>query len=472
VTPLDSLRAIHDELWDPARGMDRYAPGVVPGVDITPFDLHSVRETALGAFLDLEDGNVERARLAIGNVLAVQYPDSDRPWSGTFPVTAEQPEPPGAEAVEWVHFDPNWRQFVGCILAMCVIHHGGSLPTGTLEGIEDALGRCVRGEPEGRIAPWYTNPNLMHAWLLGHVGALHGDDKLVASAERRREAIVERFRRHGDIDEYNSPTYDGIDLWALGLWVTHPPTDSFAATGVAILERMTDRISTLFHPRFGTTAGPYIRAYGLQPQRYVSLAGLCTHLAGEPAESVLPPAIDAETVHVHDLYFLPVRTRVATAFVDRLDLRTVTAERHHEQRFTGSVARSLLRPDLAVGWEHGRRHESSLDQYVPFSAHVLVDGDTSAFGVMVPPETASIDVERVGDLEFSARAAGRDGAVGFRFVASGDVEITDDGLTAGPIRVGFDDAPAHVTESGTPVGRAVSVTWNARAATIQLVVST
>ena len=459
VTPLDALRAIHDGLWDGERGMDRYAPGVVPGIDLAPFDLHSVRETALAAFLDLEDGNVDRAITAIDNVLALQYPDSDWPWSGTFPVTAEQHDPPGTEAVEWVHYDPNWRQFLGCILAMCVIHHRAVIPEPTVAAIDTALLRCVRGEPEARIAPWYTNPNLMHAWLLGHVGHRADDAELRAAGERRRALIVERFDRHGDIDEYNSPTYDGIDLWALALWAMHPPTDEFRSSGEAIIARMTGRIDTLFHPWFGTTAGPYIRAYGLQPQRYVSLAGLCTYLAGAPAGSVLPAAISPDTVHVHDLYFLPVLARLAPAFVDRLDLRTVTDERHHRQRFTGSLAESLLRPDLAIGWEHGRRHEASLDQYVPFSAHFEVDGKPSAVGVMVPDETGWIDVHRAGDLDFDLTAAARSGRVGVRIVVGSEAIVSAARVTVGPCAVEFERPADEVVESATPVGSEIHLQW-------------
>ena len=460
VGPLDALRAIHDELWDPERGMDRLAPGVVPGVDLTPFDLHSVRETALGAFLDLDDGRVERAVTALANVLALQYPDSDRPWSGTFPVTAEQPEPPGDDAVVWVHYDPNWRQFIGCILAMCVLHHGDGLPTPLLADIDAALLRCVRGEPDDRIAHWYTNPNLMHAWLLGHVGARRDDVDLLAAAERRRAMIVERFDRHGDIDEYNSPTYDGIDLWALALWVSHPPTAGFTASGTAILDRMGERISELFHPRFGTTCGPYIRAYGLDPRRYVSLAGLCTHLAGAPATSVLPAVLQPATVHVHDLYFLPVLDRLAPAFAERLDLRTVTADRHRPQHFTGSTAESLLRPDLAVGWEHGRRHEASLDQYVPLSVHVDVAGEPAAMGLMVPAATAWIDVRRTGDLTFEFRAGGRaDGAVSLRVVTSSPAEVSTTGGRFGPCEIEFDRRADAVGSTTTPIGHEYQVTW-------------
>jgi len=460
VSPLDALRAIHDELCDAGRGMDRYAPGVVPGIDIAPFDLHSVRETALGAFLDLEDGNVERAVIAIGNVLALQYPDSDWPWSGTFPVTAEQPDPPGAEAVEWVHYDPNWRQFVGCILAMCVIHHGGSLPASALVDIDVALLRCVRGEPEARIAPWYTNPNLMHAWLLAHVGARRNDDALVAAGERRRDSIIERFEHHGDIDEYNSPTYDGIDLWALGLWSMHPPTTRFAESAAAMLPRVGARISTLYHPSFGTTCGPYIRAYGLDPTRYVSLSGLLFSLCAEPADVVLPSPIDADTVHVHDLYFLPVLQQVADALTPHLHLAPVSTGRRHEQHFSGSVAASLLRPGVAVGWEHGRRHEASLDQYVPFSAHALdASGTATACGVMVPPETAWIDVERIGDLDFLVRAGGRGGSVGLRVVSS--EPLPDDGqpMRLGRIAITGDRPTASSERSSTPAGHELHLSW-------------
>jgi hypothetical protein len=461
VTPLDALRAIHDELWDAGRGMDRFAPGVVPGVDLSSLNLHSVRESALGAFLDLEDGNVERAVVELRHVLELQYPASEWPWSGTFPVTAEQHDPPGADAVEWVHYDPNWRQFLGCILALTDIHHRSSLPADVAAAIDGALRRCVDGEPDDRIAPWYTNPNLMHAWLLGHVGATSGDAALIAAGELRVGRIVERFERHGDIDEYNSPTYDGIDLFALALWVMHPPTSTWQRSGLAMVERVGRRIGTLYHPRFGTTCGPYIRAYGLAPDRYVSLAGVAFHVAGQPADRVLPPVLDPDTVHVHDLYFLPVLARLAPAFVDHLDLREVTSPRHHVQRFTAAGAESLLRADLAVGWEHGRRHEASLDQYVPFSAHVEVGGTTTWLGIMVPAETAWVDCRRLADLDCEIRAAARSRRVGLRVVTGSAAVLGSDRVSVGPWDIEFDQAPDDVEERATAVGADVHLSWDA-----------
>jgi hypothetical protein len=459
VTPIDALRALHDELWDAERGMDRYAPGVTPGVDITSLNLHSVRETANGAFLDLGDGDVERAAMALRNVLALQYPLSDRPWSGTFPVSAEQPEPPEDGAVEWVHYDPNWRQFLGVTLALCSIVHTSVLPPDVTEGIDGALRRCVAGEPDGRIPRWYTNPNLMHAWLQGHVAAASGDALLRAAAHARLSVAMERLLRYGDVDEYNSPTYDGVDMLAIGLWAMHPPTPGFADAAATMLPRIGERISTLYHPRFGAACGPYLRAYGLDPTAYVSLSGLLYSVCGEPSEVVLPSSITADTVHVHDLYFLALLDHLAPVLRPHLRLAPVTAERHHVQRFRESVAESLLRPDLAVGWDRGRRHEASLDQYVPFTAHVAEsDGTTTAFGLMLPPETAWVDVERVGDLEFVVRAAARDGSVGLRIVGASSPDLADHTLDIGRLTMRFTTAPTELHDRVVHGTRELSVT--------------
>jgi len=441
--------------------MDRYAPGVAPGVDLSSLNLHSVRETANGAFVDLQDGNVERAVTALRNVLALQYPVSDRPWSATFPTSAEQPEPPGDEAVEWVHYDPNWRQFLGVTLALCVIVHGPSLPSDVTAGIDEALRRCVAGEPDDRIPRWYTNPNLMHAWLQGHVAATTGDRALRARAHGRLAVPMERLLRYGDLDEYNSPTYDGIDLLALGLWAMYPPTDGFADAASTMLPAIGQRISTLYHRRFGTSCGPYIRAYGLVPTEYVSLSGLLYSVCGEAPGSVLPSPITADTVHVHDLYFLPLLEHLAPVITPHLRFSDVTDERHHVQRFRDSIAQSLLRPDVAIGWDSGRRHEASIDQYVPFTAHVAEpDGTATSFGVMVPPETAWVDVERVGDLEFVVRAAGRDATVGLRLVGAAATHSGDGPLSAGRVDIQFDLAPTEVVDQSTHGRSEVALTWS------------
>ena len=470
-SPIDALRSIRDRLWDPERAMDRYAPGVAPGLDISSLHLHAVRETANGAFLDLQDGNVERAVDALRSVLALQYPISDRPWSGTFPTSAEQHDPPGDDAVEWVHYDPNWRQFLGCVLALCVIVHGEVLPRDVVDGINRAIRHCVDGEPDDRIPRWYTNPYLMHTWLQGHVAVTTGDVEIRAAAHSRLAVAMERLLRYGDVDEYNSPTYDGVDLFALGLWAMYPPTDGFADAASTMLPAIGKRVSTLYHPGFGSACGPYIRAYGLDPTAYVSLSGLLYSVAGEPADVVLPSPITAETDHVHDLYFLPLLQQVAPALTPHLRLGPVDGERHHVQRFGTSVAESLLRHGLSVGWDQGRRHEASLDQYVPFTAHVAEpDGTVMTFGIMVPDETAWIDVERVGDLEFVVHATGRSDTVGVRIVG-GPASSLDGAMTFGQVEVRFDEPPSTVDDASSPTRSSVELGWPAGQTAVRVTIA-
>jgi len=242
----------------------------------------------------------------------------------------------------------------------------------------------------------------------------------------------------------------------------YPPTQGFADAASTMLPRIGERISTLYHQRFGTSCGPYIRAYGLEPREYVSLSGLLYSVCGEPAERVLPSPITADTVHVHDLYFLPLLEHLAPVLTPHLQFAPVTSERHHAQRFGTSIAESLLRPDLAVGWDAGRRHEASLSQYVPFTAHVAeADGSTTAFGIMLPPETRWVDVERIGDLEFVVRAAAREGTVGLRLVGVAAAQIDDRVIRIGRITIEFDESPAETTDGSTHARPELVLTWSA-----------
>lgn len=96
-----------------------------------------------------------------------------------------------------------------------------------------------------------------------------------------------------------------------------------------------------------------------------------------------------------------------------------------------------------------------------FAAHVAEpDGTTTAFGLMLPPETAWVDVERVGDLDFVVRAVGRNATVGLR-LGSDEPGSNDGGTTAkrGSIAVRFATAPGTATPSREPVGHQLHVSW-------------
>ena len=463
---LAALRAVHDRLWDPDAELVRVAPGVNPDLELSAWHLHAVRETALGAVVDLRHGQVARAVAGIGQVLANQYREEGVPWSGTFKVCAEEADPPTEHAQPWVHYDPNWRQFLGCILAYTLDRHEAVLPSGLGAAMQEAIGRCVRGEPRDRIPDWYTNPNLLHAWLESWTGVRCNERHRINNGEIRLARIMDRFERHGDVDEYNSPTYDGIDLFAAALWVTLPPTPRFAQAGTDLATHIGARLGRLYHPGLAAICGPYTRAYGMSLDRYVSLAGQWLALAGADLSRVLPPRLDEHTTHVHDLYFLEMFDDLADAVVPHIRIEDVDTPRRHEQRFGDIVAVSYLDEAWAVGAERGRIPTFAKDQYVPFTAH-FVDGTAiAAVGVKLGDPTSTVDVHVDDARTVTLVANGADRLVELRLVCSSAPTIGARDVRLGSVTFEFSAGPSQVVTDAKQAATEVRVTFDVAQVTI------
>lgn len=430
-----SLEQIHEQLWDDARGLMLVPAGTTPGLDLGALGLHTVRESALGAYLDLRRGRPARAVAAIAAVLELQYLAPGEPWDGTFPVTAEQPVPPD-DALEWLHYDPNWRQFLGTVLLVTLFDHGADLPPDLVAAMWDAVARCARGEPADRIPDEYTNPNLLHAWVEAHAGRHADDAAMVDRGVARARRSMDRLEAIGDVDEYNSPTYDGVDLLAAALWTTFPPAEEFLRWGTELGRTLVARISTLFDPGLRAVCGPYSRAYGIDLDRYVSLLGLW--LAGEDAEGVLPPDLDAGTDHVHDLFFLPLVERLAGGLDASWDLRPVEEARRHVQPVGGVTATSLLRPGCAVGWATGPVPAVANDQYLPFTVHAAHGAEVVALSARPSAGGGRVDVREAGDGSIELTM---DGDV--TWTCSTAPSVLDGGLTVGPVHVTWDGHAGH-----------------------------
>jgi hypothetical protein len=461
VEATEALRRMHRELWNPDARLVRMARGTAPGVDLAPFDLHPTRDSALGAYLDLVDGEVARAEAAVLEVLSHQYAATGRPWDGTFRTTAEQADPPGDEAVEWFHYDPNWRQFLGCTLALILEDHGHLLGDDTKRRMVAAIVAAAEGEPPDRIPRWYTNPNLMAAWLSAWAGRRTGRDDLVERGVARARRVAERLATYGDVDEYNSPTYDGVDLFAAALWVAFPPAEGFSRWGESFIGAIGSRLGALYHPGLGAVAGPHIRAYGLGLDRYVSMVGLWLALAGEPVGTVLPSRLDQDTVHVHDLYFLPVLARLRAHVLPALSPET-SFPRRHEQRFRTTTAVSLLAATSALGAETGRVPRFSQDQYVPVTAHARgTDGDTAWVGARLGTSATAIDGVVVDETTIEATARG-DGSGRCEVILTWSAAPVVAGRVArlGPLTVAFGSDPVAVTVEATPDGDILTVAFD------------
>jgi hypothetical protein len=163
------------------------------------------------------------------------------------------------------------------------------------------------------------------------------------------------------------------------------------------------RLNSLWHPNLALQAGPYSRAYGLDPRLYVSLMSVLMAAIDVPAAG--PTRLDNATTHVHDLYFLPLFARVCAPLRGIIAPQPVTNSRRHEQRFGDIVATSIIEPGLVVGWEHGRRTRFALDQYAPFAMYSR-DG---FLGVRTRADTDWVDVVETAPKVYELRCARLEG---------------------------------------------------------------
>ena len=444
-----SLDRIREQLWDSDTGLYRVPPGAIGNRAVKKLNLHSIRESALAALRDLEIGNTERAERTLHNVLEHQYPASTRPWSGTFKVTAQESTPP-SDAVPYYHYDPNWRQFMGVILSQIWKTHHHDISQPMLDRILKAIEICVDQEPHDRIPMTYTNPTLMKIWLQGQIGQVRSDRQLVADAERAIDSLIQRLDKYGDLDEYNSPTYDGICLMALALWQHDPPSTAFSEGGARLLDTLCDRISDLYHPELQVMSGPYVRAYHISFHMYVSLLGIWWALLGE--DGTLPSQLHLDTTHCHDLFFLPLLDGISNPIRDRLKPAPVASERVHVQEFGRTYAKTLLTESHSIGLEAGRRTKFARDQYTPAVVHLVsaAQGVTQSLGLQVDDQT-NLDAEHDDESSASLLIHPLDhtypSALTVKVLASDELAIDHTDIRMGSCAISFDTPPDLVVAS-------------------------
>ncbi|MGK2948003.1 MAG: hypothetical protein ACSLFP_05475 [Acidimicrobiales bacterium] len=343
-------------LWNPAGAFDEVAP---------PRTVHLVRETgwyALGLLRRDAPGDRARAERALASVLDHQYDQPGSPWHGSFVRFPEWPAPrPGA--IEWVDYDPNWRQFVGTALAVMLTDL--PFPPSLAERARAAIALAVAGEPPDRVPPTYANIALLRAWL--DVWSGHGD---LAYAE----SVSAAFHRHGCFTEHNSPTYYGIDLLALGLWQRSDAPARLRELGAGIEQALWTDVGRWWHAGLGNLCGPFSRAYGMDLHRYVTGLSLALWVGDVVDDPPLPP-LDADRIeHGHDLCVAPM--------LQHLGVRPPAAALAPFHRFPGPhlvqqevddapdrLATGWLGDDVMLGAERHAYGPQARGQYHPATVH-------------------------------------------------------------------------------------------------------
>lgn len=368
-----------DRHWDASVGLFRTPDDALYEEGQAPSAVHLVRETAwyaLGLLLRNADGDIARAVRAIDALLAYQFDAPGLPYHGTWYRSPHEPPPP-ANPLIWDDYDPNWREFIGTTLALMLIEYEGLLSADLVPRIDLALRRAIAGTLERNVPASYTNIALMSAFLLQFGAARFNEPDWMAVAERLAGEIVGRFRINGAFDEYNSPTYYGIDLYALALWRSYASSALLRVAGAELEAALWRDIAQYYHAGMRNIAGPYDRSYGMDLRRYVACLGMWIWLATGYEHAPFPD-LTAPLDHGWDFAVAPVFALVG--------LRMPAAAHPHFIAFQGQrqvehviasapqrVATAWLGATVMLGGEISGDSQRVSDQFHPATIHWLIE---------------------------------------------------------------------------------------------------
>jgi len=270
-------------------------------------EVYLVRESswyALALLLRDRAGDRLRAAELLDAVLKQQYETPEERWYGTFRRSPEEPHP-GAPTGLFRGYDPNWREFVGTTFAVILIEYPDRISPQLSARMFAAIDRAVDGEiRDGRLLPSYSNIALMHGFLWSFAAEHDRRSDWKTGAAQWTESVYRMFQQNKAFDEYNSPTYYGVDLYGLALWRSYGSTARLRAMGSGMEKQLWKDIADFYQPQLHNLSGPYDRAYGMDMESYVSLVGMWMGTKLQPNQAPLP-ALDLNSDHVADIWFAP-----------------------------------------------------------------------------------------------------------------------------------------------------------------------
>ena len=410
---VDAAFEVFDGGWDEDTGMSGRGRS------------HSTRGTMIYAtsiLLRNAPGDAERAHTAMTSVLRQQYDAPGKPWHGTYSRNEHEPDPSTMGSRLRNAYDPNWREFIGVAQIIALDACGDRIGEAMRADLLAALRRACEGAHARDVRPTYSNIALMSAYLLAWGGRRFGVPEWEEHGDVMARDVHTHFQRHGTFSEYNSPTYYGVNLYALALWRAMPVTDQMARMGREMEAGLWRDIGHFYHAGMRNLCGPYDRSYGMDMRKYHAMVGAGIALA---ADSRDPLPDDFRAGHTHDFAFLPLLAALGMdAPRDALPhLQAFQGERRVERVIEDGrntrVAQAWLGERLMIGVERVLGQPRTSIQFHPVTAHwVLSDGDTGWLRLVnTMPVEANLDGTTVSMVFTRGKGPGKDGSIVFEIFA-------------------------------------------------------
>ncbi len=241
----DAALARFAELYDPARGM-------IASVTETG-TYHPTRESLkyARALLQRNDaGHATRADALIHAVLATQEREPGNPHAGNFPWMADDGYIADLNAAEFC---------LESLVAICM-ESAALLPPETVTAIHTAMHAALAEVARLDVHVSYSNIALheIQNTILG--GQVLGVPAIVERGARKLRDWA-AYTAAGAPREFNSPTYQAINLAALGAVAQHADDPQTRLLAKLWEERLWLSVALRYHVRTGQVAGPHSRAY-------------------------------------------------------------------------------------------------------------------------------------------------------------------------------------------------------------------
>ncbi|ORY25543.1 hypothetical protein BCR39DRAFT_543951 [Naematelia encephala] len=265
--------------------------------------------------------DVELANKLLHNGLTQQNldPEFDRNY-GSFKEFMHQPDASGNKAL-WAakiyeSYDPNNALFftLACIIIISDFSH--LIEPDLLLQIKQAIHRCCKGNAlreGGRYGddmwPSYSNPWFMRCVCCAFVGNLVGDDGLVRQANDWATTAIALWEKYDTPGEFNSPTYAGITMMALGLAKYCPKETVISQAAPRLIESLWNSLGETYNPTLLNIAGPWDRSYGFCMTQY--FACIATPLTAASGLRCYPYPLDGSS-HYSDAAIVPMQTVVSS----------------------------------------------------------------------------------------------------------------------------------------------------------------
>jgi hypothetical protein len=370
-----------DHYWDNAMGLLRSPGDVADPHHPQPGDSHMVREStwyALGLFLRNGPGDVERAIRALEAILTYQFDEPDKVYHGTFYREPEESHPPES-AIEWRHYDPNWREFIITTIAIILIEYEHQLPHPLVDKVDIAVRKAVEGALKRGLKATYTNIALMNAFMLCFAGNRLNEPAWVERGEAMAKEIHRLFKLHDTFEEYNSPTYYGPDLYALAEWRMYGSIPLLRQLGAELEAMLWTDIARFYHAGLRNLCGPFDRSYGMDMRHYVALLGEWIWLIAGHAPAPFP-SLNRPFAHAADWCFAPCVAVLGAQVPDDVapHFSAFQGERQVERVISDTprrVATAWLASGLMIGAEHTGHAKEGSAQFHPGTVHWRIGTD-------------------------------------------------------------------------------------------------